>query len=458
MSNYYLGIDVSKGYADFIMLDEKKNIVETNFQLDDTFNGHTMLYQFFNKFFATYPDAMVFAGLESTGGYENNWYYKLHTFQEYFHINVARVNPKGTDHNNKANLNRITTDRLAAKNIAEYLINHLDKINFQQEDYFYPVRRKWNFIHSLTMHRAKLLSQLESLVYDANPELLTFCKNKTPQWVLRLLQVCPAAEALAVAGIDTVANIPYITTKKAHALIKNAQSSIASAADPLTKDTIMYLSEEIMYLTKKIDDQVEKIVQHYSLPAVKLIKTFIGISDASAIGLLVLIGSVERFNKVKQITSFFGLHPVFKKSGDGKSGIKMSKQGNKKMRAILFMVALNAITHNPVIKEVYTRNLKKGKTRMDAIGVCMHKILRIIYGMLKNNQPFDPAIDKKNHERIMQKKNKDNTKTNSVRRYQKHDIYAPVSRRQNKKRKEQEDVSRRCCRQTRDQLTYSSLL
>ncbi|MFO7889716.1 MAG: hypothetical protein R6V04_05180, partial [bacterium] len=75
----------------------------------------------------------------------------------------------------------------------------------------------------------------------------------------------------------------------------------------------------------------------------------------------------------------------------------------------------------------------------------------------KNNQPFDPAVDRRNRKRIMQKKNKDNTKTNSVRRYQKHDTHAPVSRRQNKKRKEQEHVSRRCCRQTRDQLTYSSL-
>ena len=27
--------------------------------------------------------------------------------------------------------------------------------------------------------------------------------------------------------------------------------------------------------------------------------------------------------------------------------------------------------------------------KMAAIGLCMHKILRIIYGMLKNNQAYD---------------------------------------------------------------------
>ena len=37
--NYYLGIDVSKGYADFTMLNEKFETVVENFQLDDNFEG-----------------------------------------------------------------------------------------------------------------------------------------------------------------------------------------------------------------------------------------------------------------------------------------------------------------------------------------------------------------------------------------------------------------------------------
>ena len=40
MDTYYLGIDVSKGYADFMILDRTKQPVEDSFQLDDTFSGH----------------------------------------------------------------------------------------------------------------------------------------------------------------------------------------------------------------------------------------------------------------------------------------------------------------------------------------------------------------------------------------------------------------------------------
>jgi len=41
--------------------------------------------------------------------------------------------------------------------------------------------------------------------------------------------------------------------------------------------------------------------------------------------------------------------------------------------------------------------------KMAAIGLCMHKILRIIYGMLKHNRAFDPEIDWKNRGKRLSK-------------------------------------------------------
>ena len=40
MKSFYLGIDISKGYADFMIIDSKKQPVAQAFQLDDTFEGH----------------------------------------------------------------------------------------------------------------------------------------------------------------------------------------------------------------------------------------------------------------------------------------------------------------------------------------------------------------------------------------------------------------------------------
>ncbi|MCF8049789.1 MAG: hypothetical protein K9L59_01025, partial [Desulfobacterales bacterium] len=60
---------------------------------------------------------------------------------------------------------------------------------------------------------------------------------------------------------------------------------------------------------------------------------------------------------------------------------------------------------------------------MDAIGVCMHKILRVVYGMLKNRTPFDPQIDKTNRQRAAGKTA--DPKADKSRRYQDFDPAAP---------------------------------
>lgn len=436
MSNYYLGIDVSKGYADFTLLDSNKKIVESNFQLDDTFIGHQKLFGFLQSFFCGHNDATVFTAVESTGGYENNWYNSLRKFQEILNLKVTRLNPKGVNHHSKAGMNRIITDRLAAKNIAEYLISHPEKVSYQTQDYYYPIRRKWMFIKSLTKEKTKFLNQLENLLYEANPDILIFCKDKVSRWILLLLQKFPTAKSLASASVDQIAKIPYISKERAQTLIERAKISIASANDFLTQDTIQNIAGEIIRLEKLINSQVQIIVKNCDFNELELLKSFRAIGDFSAIGLLIEIGAVERFPTIKHLASFFGLHPVFKISGDGIRGVRMSKEGRKEPRAILFMVALTAICQNPLIKEVYNRNLQKGKCKMDAIGVCMHKILRIVYGMLKNNQPFDPEIDRRNQENNFRHKNE--AQMNTTRRLQKPDNDAPISRRQNKKRKEQE--------------------
>jgi len=51
MGKFYLGCDVSKGYADFVIIDQAKRVVESNFQLDDTIAGHQLLEQILKAFF-----------------------------------------------------------------------------------------------------------------------------------------------------------------------------------------------------------------------------------------------------------------------------------------------------------------------------------------------------------------------------------------------------------------------
>lgn len=102
MKPFYMGIDVSKGYADFMIINAQKKPVIQGFQLDDTFEGHQTLYNIVGRFLAENSNSILFAGMESTGGYENNWYNSLIAFQGSLDIQTARLNPLGVKRNSQA--------------------------------------------------------------------------------------------------------------------------------------------------------------------------------------------------------------------------------------------------------------------------------------------------------------------------------------------------------------------
>lgn len=435
MQSFYLGIDVSKGYADFIILNSQKKVVLENFQLDDTFEGHCLLYELLMNFLADRPKATIYAAVESTGGYENNWYNALSEFQGSLDLHRARLNPLGVYHNSKADMKRNVTDKISAKSVAEYMISHPEKVSYQSQDQLASLRKQWGFIKMLTKQSTQLLNQLESLLYSANPEILAFCKDGVPAWVLKLLVKYPTAANLAKAKVTSIAKIPYVSSAKAETLKLNAKKSVASATDEITQQLIVATVKQIMHLKKNIKAQTEIMAKACSVPEVDLLKTFIGISDYSAIGLMLNIQCVSRFKTVKKLASFFGLHPALKISGDGVSIVRMSKKGRTEPRQILFMVVMAAITKNPLISEIYQEHVRKGMKKMAAIGLCMHKTLRVIYGMLKNVTPFDPEIDRNNRNKPVHKSNP--SKESKARRYQDYDPNAPISRRHKIKRMEQ---------------------
>lgn len=435
MSKYYLGIDVSKGYSDFSMLNEKKELISKSFQFDDTFIGHNNLYEFLTKFIKDHPDSEVYCGLESTGGYENNWYNSLSKFKINIPVYVTRLNPAGVSHEAKASLTRTITDQVSSRCIAEHLISQKQRIRYEEIDYFTSIRRVWTYQQMLIKQKVQLLNQLESMLYVSNPEILIHCKHGIPGYIFHLLKRFPTAKLLSQAKPEEVAKTPYIPRVLIGELIGNAKTSVASMSDTTTSDLIISMVEQIQNLGKIIDKQARLMEKECNLPEVEILMSYKGIGIQSAVGLIIEIGAIERFSSAKKLASYFGLHPIYKESGDGKFGIHMSKKGRTAPRAILYMVTLASLSHNPLIKEIYKKHLAKGMNKQAAIGALMHKILRIIYGMLKNKTSFDPEIDRKNSQKTIIRKEK--IKKIKVRHLMDYDSKAPISRRQNKKRKEQ---------------------
>lgn len=439
MSNYYLGIDVSKGYSDFIMLDQFKHPVDTGFQLDDTAEGHRMLAAYLTQFFKTYPAVEIFSAVESTGGYENNWYRSLIELSENFVLQVARLNPARVKFNSDASAKRNKTDAISAKDVAEYLISHPEKVDYRTADKRFPMlRRQWNFIRLNVKQQTQLLNHLQSVLYVAMPEILNFCRHGIPNWLLRVLQRHPTYDALKEAGVEELSRMSYVSGRKADALLTLLHHGIGDSND-ISGQIISIIAAQALALEDQIKQLKKLLAKNYqeAKEQVEIITSCNGFGVYSAVGLLMNMPPMETLNNVKQLASYWGAHPVYKQSGDGSWAFRMSKQGRSEPRAILYMAAWSAIQHNPIIKELYARCIAKKMHPNAALGVCMHKLLRIVYGMLKNQTPFDPEVDRTNQANYHTASTKPRVTRPMKRRLQNFDKNAPISNRQHKKRKKQ---------------------
>jgi len=94
-----------------------------------------------------------------------------------------------------------------------------------------------------------------------------------------------------------------------------------------------------------------------------------------------------RFRSASQCAAYMGLVPVPKQSGQFES-VSLSRAGNKKLKAKLYMAAISAKRFNPVLKEHYDRLIARGKCKMSALCAVMRRLVQISFGVIKHQKEF----------------------------------------------------------------------
>jgi transposase len=123
-----------------------------------------------------------------------------------------------------------------------------------------------------------------------------------------------------------------------------------------------------------------------------LLTSIVGIGDYTASVILAEIGSICLFSSARQWAAFAGLTPQEHQSGTSVQGkTRLCKIGKVRLRKALYFPALNLIRRCPQIQAFRNRLLAKGKNKMQVVGAVMHKLIRVVYGVLHSRQPFDPA-------------------------------------------------------------------
>jgi transposase len=128
-------------------------------------------------------------------------------------------------------------------------------------------------------------------------------------------------------------------------------------------------------------------------PQWRLLQTLPGIDKIAAALVIAEIGiDMERFGSGEQFASWAGLCPGNNESASKRKSSRLRK-GNQVLRQVLCEIANAACRTNSQFKGKYRALvIRRGHKR--TIMALAHKLLRVIYAILKHQQPYrDPGID-----------------------------------------------------------------
>ena len=117
-----------------------------------------------------------------------------------------------------------------------------------------------------------------------------------------------------------------------------------------------------------------------------LLRSVPGVGPALTFALLAglpELGSMTR----KQVAALVGVAPLSRDSGKLR-GQRTCWGGRANVRTALYMPALVAVRHNPVLRAFYERLLAAGKPKKVALTACMRKLITILNAMLKHQIPW----------------------------------------------------------------------
>lgn len=152
---------------------------------------------------------------------------------------------------------------------------------------------------------------------------------------------------------------------------------------------IAFLEEQISSVKKRLQAHIR--AQPTLNQQQQLLTTIVGIGEYTASVVLAEIGSISLFSSARQLAAFAGVTPQEHQSGTSVAGkTRLCKIGKVRLRKALYFPALNLLRRCPQIQAFRDRLLAAGKTKMQVVGAVMHKLIRVIYGVLRSGQPFDP--------------------------------------------------------------------
>jgi transposase len=141
-----------------------------------------------------------------------------------------------------------------------------------------------------------------------------------------------------------------------------------------------------------VEQQLREVVQNSpaQLAQAQLMTAVPGVGPQLSVTLIAELPELGRLGR-REIAALVGVAPHAHERGRFK-GRRLIWGGRARVRTMLYMAALSAVRHNPVLRACYQGLLDRGKAKKLALVACMRKLLVILNAMLRDQRPWNPAL------------------------------------------------------------------
>jgi transposase len=169
---------------------------------------------------------------------------------------------------------------------------------------------------------------------------------------------------------------------------KNRLRSALPSVQPRINAHIAWLEEELADLDDDLEHQLRQNAHWREKD--EILRSTPGVGPVLSKTLLIDLPELGTLNR-KQIAALVGVAPLNQDSGRFR-GRRRVWGGRAHVRTALYMAALVAARHNPVIREFYQRLLDAGKPHKVALTACMRKLLTILNAMISSGSHWQPGL------------------------------------------------------------------
>lgn len=421
MPNYLnstvIGIDVASAFSFASILCPDGSLFRKPFKINHTMEGFNYFLEQIKKAEEEYAMKPIFF-MESTGVYHLTLFHFLKDNK----FDAFIINPLVTNCNKNKDIRKVKNDKndsLSIAKLGKYEdIKVSSDIDFNIFSLKLMIRDYYKLIDDRTSYKKKLGSSLTISFSGYQGIFSNTCSNAS----IGILKKYPTPQSIISAPKEDIIDILLCSKRgikwaneKYTKLIECATAAkyISLSAPRLSISITICISlyEAIDNEITKLLNEIKSFINSDDFPPtvnknIELLMSIEGVGYITAVTILAEIGAINKFLKPKQLVAFFGVDPAVNESGKFKGDrVKISKRGTRFGRRALYAVALASIRSkrngesiNPVLLKYYQENLKGKKAKVALVAI-MHKLIKYIFAVLKNQEAYQ-LRDPKLHQRM----------------------------------------------------------